>query len=103
MSFSKNLRREQLSVVRMLGYALVLDNWDGWSAFTVVAEAQLTNRELAALAYSILRALRPDQAELVVEIALRSDASASFMNTSNGRAALIEWRETRDNRRRRAA
>ena len=106
MTFSKYMKLEQLRVIRMLGYTLVLDNFEAWSAFAVVAEVRLTDKERAALAFAALRALSLDQAELVVEAATRgglAKCSSSFLDTPRGRAALVEWREARDNRRRRAA
>ena len=56
-----------LRASKMLAYALHADSVDIWSNAPVVWSARMTDRELAALAYSVLQAMNPYQAVLVVE------------------------------------
>jgi len=62
---SDNHRRNS----KMLFFALHADSVDIWSDSALVWRARLTDHELAALTYSFLRSMDPDQAALVVEAA----------------------------------
>lgn len=54
---------------RMLGYVLLADSPDAWNGFSVVLQARLTVEERGKLAFAALRALDPDQRELVMRAA----------------------------------
>ena len=49
---------------RMLGYCLTVGTVEAWSGFSLVAAARLSESERAALAYSALNSLEPEEAEL---------------------------------------
>lgn len=55
------------SASRTLGYALLSGDYDDWQAATLIFAARLTVQERTALAWAVLRALDPDQAELVAQ------------------------------------
>lgn len=58
------------SVSRSLGYCLLLDDPDAWLGLVSILRARLSTTERAALAYVSLKALRPENAQLVAEAAL---------------------------------
>jgi hypothetical protein len=66
-SLQKQLSDNHRGAGKMLAYALHADSVDIWSDAALVWRKRLTDTERAALAYSILRALDPDQAVMVVE------------------------------------
>lgn len=69
-SLSTLMQRRHLKAVRMLGYALVLDDFDGWDSASSVWAVRLSAEERAALAFAALRTLDPDQARDIAETAL---------------------------------
>lgn len=64
------MKPEHKRMARTLGYSLALGDADGWSDFATLAMARLTVQERASLAWSALRTLDAEQAELVAETAL---------------------------------
>lgn len=54
---------------RMLGYTLLSDTPDAWNGLSVVLQSRLTVEERGKLAFAALRALDPDQRELVMRAA----------------------------------
>jgi len=61
---SQLMKPEHKRMARMLGYALTLGNADAWSGFGYVAATRLTDTERAALAFSALSSLDPEQATM---------------------------------------
>jgi hypothetical protein len=54
----------------MLGFCLTLGTTDGWAWFSQVATARMTAKERASLAFTTLKSLTRDEAELVASSAL---------------------------------
>lgn len=52
---------------KALGYALTLDNDEGWEGFTLLACARLTEAERAVLAWAVLMAMEPDNVVAVAK------------------------------------
>ncbi|WP_397544218.1 hypothetical protein [Roseovarius salis] len=50
---------------KLLGYALILDDFDSWEAASAIWQARLTDTERAALAWAALRSLDEDHAREV--------------------------------------
>lgn len=58
------------SASRTLGYALLFGGYEDWKAAAQIFALRLTARERAALAWSALRSLDPDHAQLVAQAIL---------------------------------
>jgi len=58
------------ATARMVGYALTLDDADGYLALSCVLELRLTDKECASLAFALLRALDQGAACAVADAAL---------------------------------
>ena len=63
-------------VARMVGYSLLLTDADAWHGLTVVLTARLTPKERAAMAWSVLRSLTPEQVVAVAETVLPEGTGA---------------------------
>ena len=66
-SLQMQLSDDHRRASKMLAYAMHADCVDIWADAAVVWRKRLTDAELAVLSYSILRAMYPDHAVLVVE------------------------------------
>ena len=89
-----------------MGFALTSADEAGWQAFATIVEARLTEIERASMAFAALRSQPFEHAVWTAEAAINGkikEESVSFMDTPAGRQVLIEWREERDRKRRRAA
>jgi hypothetical protein len=87
------------AVCRTLLHALILNDPDGWAAFSEVSAARLDERRLAGLSFASLKAQNADNAAMTADAAINGVVPVSFLDTPNGRRALVEWREQRDRRR----
>lgn len=70
MSASKHIPKHIKRVSRSLGYTLILENEAAWDGFTTILRARLTERERAALAYSVLNSMDPDNAYMAASVVL---------------------------------
>jgi len=70
-SAMSNLAKPQhKAAVRSLGYALTLGDFDAWDGTSAVWAARLTLQERAALAFSALRSMEAEEAEMTACAAL---------------------------------
>lgn len=67
---TKWAKAQHKAAARSLGYALTLGGFDAWEGTSAMWAARLTLQERAALAFSALRALDLETAELTVTAAL---------------------------------
>ena len=84
------MKAEHKRMSRMLGYCLTLSNPDGWRAFGFVAEARLTRNERAALAFTVLNTLEPDEAEMTAAAAIQA-AGAPLPPFLGGMEEARDW------------
>lgn len=67
---SRHMKRRHLGATRMMGFALVLHDFERWEAASAVWQARLSPDERAALSWAALRCLDPDDARAVSEAVL---------------------------------
>ena len=69
-SFSRQMHRPHLDTIRALGYTLTLGDQLAWSGFSAVMAQNLTDEEIASIAYWALCRLDDDTAYLTASVAL---------------------------------
>jgi hypothetical protein len=78
---------------KMLAYALHADQEEIWLIAEIVWLARLTDRERVAMAFSVLRTLRPDQRELI-HAAVSDDAAmpnVPLMSAMDEASSWADW------------
>ncbi|AZQ66960.1 hypothetical protein EF888_07310 [Silicimonas algicola] len=103
-TLSRHMKPAHKAASRALGYALTLDDMEGWEAFSALIEARLSERERAGLAFAALRSQSETHAAWTAEAAVNDVAPPevpTILDTPTGRAVMIEWREKRDAKERR--
>ena len=74
-SLSKLMKSSHKRMSRMLGFCLTLDTTDAWFAFSAIAEARMTLKERAGLAFASLKSLDPEIREQTAAAALGAAGS----------------------------
>ena len=84
---------DHLRAGNMLTCALQAESVDIWSDAAIVWRVRLTDAELAVLGYSVLRAMEPDQATLVVEAVFDDPnlPSVPLMSAMDEAASWADW------------
>ncbi|MFD1341469.1 hypothetical protein [Litorisediminicola beolgyonensis] len=67
---SKYAAKPHKRAARSLGCALTLDTYEAWRDFSTISALRLTDVERAKLAWAALKALEPEQAEIVANTVL---------------------------------
>jgi hypothetical protein len=69
-TMSRHANPAHKKAARSLGYALTLGDEAAWSGFTIVVLSGLTLKERAALAFSTLQSMAPEEAAMTATAAL---------------------------------
>lgn len=74
-AISKYASKAHKKAAKLLGYALVLGDFDGWEAASAIWQARLSAAERAALAWAALRSLDEDDAREVTATVIQDAGS----------------------------